>query len=87
MVKHNLKQKTRFISGLSTFLGILSDTLAVAPGGLEPPLSALRGLRVSRLHHGAIYSGEQGLEPQYADPESAVLPLDDSPMVALLYHL
>ncbi len=26
-------------------------------------------------------AGRQGLEPRYADPESAVLPLDDLPMV------
>ena len=25
-------------------------------------------------------AGRQGLEPRYADPESAVLPLDDLPM-------
>ena len=27
-------------------------------------------------------AGRQGLEPRYADPESAVLPLDDLPMVS-----
>jgi hypothetical protein len=27
-----------------------------------------------------FYTGEQGFEPQQADPESAVLPLDDSPL-------
>ena len=26
-----------------------------------------------------VLAGEQGFEPRYADPESAVLPLDDSP--------
>ena len=28
-----------------------------------------------------LMAGRQGLEPRYADPESAVLPLDDLPMV------
>ena len=33
-------------------------------------------------------AGRQGLEPRYADPESAVLPLDDLPAEDLLrvYH-
>ena len=29
-------------------------------------------------------AGRQGLEPRYADPESAVLPLDDLPEVLIL---
>ena len=31
-------------------------------------------------------AGRQGLEPRYADPESAVLPLDDLPDSVLFYH-
>jgi hypothetical protein len=30
------------------------------------------------------YTGEQGFEPQQADPESAVLPLDDSPLEKII---
>jgi hypothetical protein len=30
-------------------------------------------------------AGRQGFEPRYADPESAVLPLDDLPKTVLLY--
>ena len=33
-----------------------------------------------------ILAGRQGFEPRYADPESAVLPLDDLP-VRLLIHV
>jgi hypothetical protein len=31
-------------------------------------------------------AGRQGLEPRYADPESAVLPLDDLPSSVPFYH-
>src|SRR5690242_14522894 len=33
-----------------------------------------------------LIAGEQGFEPQPADPESAVLPLDDSPLVGDTHH-
>ena len=32
-------------------------------------------------------AGEVGFEPTPADPESAVLPLDDSPAYLKLYHV
>jgi hypothetical protein len=35
---------------------------------------------------GESLAGRQGLEPRYADPESAVLPLDDLPDSVLFYH-
>ena len=31
-------------------------------------------------------AGDPGFEPGHADPESAVLPLDESPVPAQLYH-
>ena len=31
-------------------------------------------------------AGEEGFEPSLTDPESAVLPLDDSPALRKLYH-
>jgi hypothetical protein len=34
-----------------------------------------------------ILAGRQGLEPRYADPESAVLPLDDLPAGGFLIIL
>src|SRR5712671_2623733 len=35
---------------------------------------------------GGGMAGRQGLEPRYADPESAVLPLDDLPDSVSFYH-
>gem|GEM_PF-5677405 len=32
-----------------------------------------------------LLAGEQGFEPRYHDPESCVLPLDDSPKIAYQY--
>ena len=34
---------------------------------------------------GWLVAGTQGFEPRYADPESAVLPLDDVPTVTLSF--
>jgi hypothetical protein len=51
------------------FASILSDTSSnwvslVAPGGFEPPISALRGLRPSPLDDGAtLLVGGIGVEP------------------------
>ena len=36
---------------------------------------------------GGLLAGEEGLEPSFTDPESAVLPLDDSPAQVELYPL
>src|SRR5689334_24751057 len=33
-----------------------------------------------------VLAGRQGLEPRYADPESAVLPLDDLPRIQPQYN-
>jgi hypothetical protein len=35
---------------------------------------------------GQKVAGRQGLEPRYADPESAVLPLDDLPAKRYIYQ-
>jgi hypothetical protein len=60
---------------------------------LEPvlnaaPAEAAQGVRTvglvaeSKLIGAPILAGEQGFEPQLPDPESGVLPLDDSPVRA-----
>jgi|SRR5580658_2594392 hypothetical protein len=52
--------------------------------GLRPVRQGVCGLSWSeteRLRKGL--AGRQGLEPRYADPESAVLPLDDLPRAQL----
>ena len=33
----------------------------------------------SLVRYGSLVAGEEGFEPSFTDPESAVLPLDDSP--------
>ena len=50
--------------------------------GFEPVISALRGRRPKPLDEQAIgvLAGLEGVEPSLTEPESAVLPLDDSPV-------
>ena len=54
----------------------------VAPTGFEPAISALRGRRPKPLDDGAMLAGVEGVEPSHTVPETAVLPLDDTPMCA-----
>ena len=51
----------------------------VAPTGFEPAISALRGRRPKPLDDGAMLAGVEGVEPSHTVPETAVLPLDDTP--------
>ena len=58
----------------------------VAPKGFEPSTSALRGRRPKPLDDGATFgavvivmAGVEGVEPSHTAPETAVLPLDDTP--------
>jgi hypothetical protein len=53
----------------------------VAHTGFEPVISSLRGRCPKPLDECATVrlAGEEGFEPSLTDPESAVLPLDDSP--------
>ncbi len=55
--------------------------LVVAHTGFEPVISSLRGRCPKPLDECATHfmAGEEGFEPSLTDPESAVLPLDDSP--------
>ena len=65
------------------------ETLLVAHRGFEPLISALRGRCPRPLDECAISyhitemkkAGDPGFEPGPTDPESAVLPLDQSPSV------
>ena len=51
-----------------------------SPNGIRTRVLTLRGLRPRPLVDGAgILAGERGFEPRSPDPESGVLPLDDSP--------
>ena len=59
----------------------------VAPTGFEPAISALRGRRPKPLDDGAMLAGVEGVEPSHTVPETAVLPLDDTPMCAVLQEL
>jgi hypothetical protein len=56
----------------------------VAHRGFEPLISSLRGTRPRPLDECATkkMAGDPGFEPGQADPESAVLPLDESPACA-----
>ncbi len=49
------------------------------------PLSQGKGWSSSPASGQGIVAGERGFEPLQADPESAVLPLDDSPTSTSLY--
>lgn len=52
--------------------------------GNRTRVSALRGRRPRPLDYGAMkLAGEEGFEPSQSDPESDVLPLDDSPTDAM----
>ena len=53
--------------------------LSVAHAGFEPVISALRGRCPGPLDECARMAGDGGFEPPHTDPESAVLPLDESP--------
>ena len=66
----------------------LTSCFLVAPTGFEPATSALRGRRPKPLDDGATYfahlekmAGVEGVEPSHAEPESGVLPLDDTPVL------
>ena len=71
----------------------LTCCFLVAPTGFEPATSALRGRRPKPLDDGAIsafgekMAGVEGVEPSHTAPETAVLPLDDTPTTHLrTYH-
>ena len=53
-----------------------------SPNGIRTRVLTLRGLRPRPLVDGAakFLAGEPGFEPRLPDPESGVLPLDDSPI-------
>ncbi len=52
----------------------------VAHTGFEPVISSLRGRCPRPLDECAVMvAGDPGFEPGHTDPESAVLPLDESP--------
>ena len=52
----------------------------VARTGFEPATSALRGRRPEPLDDRATQmAGVEGIEPSHTAPETAVLPLDDTP--------
>ena len=51
----------------------------VARTRFELVISALRGRRPKPLDERAIMAGMEGVEPPLTEPESAVLPLDDTP--------
>ena len=56
----------------------------VARTGFEPVISALRGRCPWPLDECATIgrmAGDRGFEPRLTDPESVVLPLDESPAV------
>ena len=57
-----------------------------SPNGIRTRVLTLRGLRPRPLVDGAdnFLAGEPGFEPRLPDPESGVLPLDDSPTSILL---
>jgi hypothetical protein len=38
------------------------------------------------FNHLALLAGDRGFEPRHTDPESAVLPLDESPTCPAFYH-
>ena len=68
----------------------LTSCFLVAPTGFEPATSALRGRRPKPLDDGATYvrrcvemAGVEGVEPSHTAPETAVLPLDDTPSCPL----
>lgn len=52
----------------------------VASTGFEPAISALRGRHPKPLDDEAmLLAGVEGVEPSHTVPETAVLPLDDTP--------
>ena len=60
----------------------------VARTGFEPVISALRGRcpwpldeRATTKH---LLAGDRGFEPRLTDPESVVLPLDESPATGII---
>ena len=60
----------------------------VAHTGFEPVISALRGRCPRPLDECAItpiteLAGDRGFEPRLTDPESVVLPLDESPSLEM----
>src|ERR1035438_6624639 len=59
-------------------VGILSVVRAGTPGREHYGCRCGRNLGGRRRAFGSL-AGTQGFEPRYADPESAVLPLDDVP--------
>ncbi len=61
--------------------------ILVASTGFEPAISALRGRRPKPLDDEAIsclVAGVEGVEPSHTVPETAVLPLDDTPITTQL---
>ena len=65
--------------------GLLANSV-VAWRGFEPPIFALRGRCPKPLDDQAMYvrclrmAGVEGVEPSHTAPETAVLPLDDTPV-------
>ena len=65
----------------------LAFKILVARTRFELVISALRGRRPKPLDERAIYqvhhlAGVEGVEPSLTEPESAVLPLDDTPVLS-----
>ena len=54
--------------------------LMAAPAGLEPAASCVTGRRANQLRHRAIFTEVKGFEPLLTNSESAVLPLNDTPV-------
>ncbi len=60
-------------------LRVISQYLLLAVGGIIAFAKKV-GQETFLPYLAIIYTGEQGFEPRQADPESTVLPLDDSPI-------
>lgn len=55
----------------------------VAGVGIEPNVSALKGLRASHYtNRPCIFVGMSGFEPESQEPESCILPLYYTPIVS-----
>ena len=54
--------------------------LMATPAGFEPATSAVTGRHANQLRYRAIFTGAKGFEPLLTNSESAVLPLNDTPI-------
>ena len=59
----------------------------VASTGFEPAISALRGRRPEPLDDEAKMAGVERVELSHTVPETAVLPLDDTPVDKHRFYL